>query len=123
MTGTFGTDILAGLASVSGTSGPQKINTFTAQAILAARATATAGGQFDTPFNLQTGDIRYAPMPIIPGTAITATNTVPLYATSSYSLATTYLGSPTIISTQSQAQTAVFSSHANTVINQTYVFV
>lgn len=114
MTGAFDTDILAGLASVSGTSGPENVNAFTAQAVLAARATVVAGAQFGTPFNLQTGSIRYAAMPIIPGTTITATNTVPLYAPSPYTVATTWMGSPTIISTISQAQTASFASHVNT---------
>jgi hypothetical protein len=51
----------------------------------------------------------------VPLTAITATNTSPLWPTSSVVLASTFLPIPSIVTTLTQANTFSVSSHANTV--------
>lgn len=115
MTGTFSTEVTTGLADISGDgdSGPVGINTFTQSAASATSGGAT--GSFAIPYNLQTGLIKYAPMQPIPPTKITAKVPTPLYPTSSYSIATTYLGAPTITLTVTESQTFSVQSYANTV--------
>lgn len=111
MTGTFSTTVTEALADISGDSGPVGINTFAAAATTAAEA-----GSFTIPYYLQTGLIKYAPMQPLPGTKITATGTpTPLYPTSSYSTATTYLASPSITLTVTDSQTFSVSSAENTI--------
>jgi hypothetical protein len=51
----------------------------------------------------------------VPPTAITATNTSPLWPTSSVVFASTFLPIPSIVTTLTQANTFSVSSHANTV--------
>jgi hypothetical protein len=111
MTGTFSQDVTNALLTVSGTTGPDTVNDVTGTSA----TTAVEEGVWGTPYNLQTGLTRYAPMQPVPPTAITATNTSPLWPTSSVSLATTYLAIPSIVTTLTQPQTFSVSSHANTV--------
>ncbi|APA15282.1 predicted protein [Sclerotinia sclerotiorum 1980 UF-70] len=112
MTGTFGATF-----TITGTAGPATVNTVanTVADTTAASSSTLAEGVYGIPFQSQTGPTRYAPMGLMPGSSITATNTAPQYPTSSVSLATTYLSSATIATTLTQAQTASFESHANTV--------
>jgi hypothetical protein len=109
MTGTFSAAVTADLLTVSGTTGPPTANDVTGG------TAAVDEGVWGTPYSLQTGLTRYAPMQPVPPTAITATNTAPLYPTSSVVLASTYLATPSIVTTLTQPQTFVVSSHANTV--------
>jgi hypothetical protein len=119
MTGTFSAAVQADLLTVSGTSGPPTVNDVTG----AAGTIVANEGVWGTPYNLQTGLTRYAPMQPVPPTAITATNTAPLYPTSSVVLASTYLPTPSIVTTLTQPQTFSVSSHANTVSLIAEVFI
>jgi len=112
MTGTFSQTVTDGLTSVTGTSGPDTVNDVTGAA---AGTAAAAEGVWGTPYNLQTGLTKYAPMQPVPPTAITATNTSPLWPTSSVVLASTYLPIPSVVTTLTQPQTFSVPSHANTV--------
>lgn len=112
MTGTFSQTVQDGLLIVSGTTGPGTVNQV---ANAAASSAAADDGVWGTPYNLQTGLTKYAPMQPVPPTAITAKNTSPLYPTSSVVLASTYFAIPSIVTTLTQPQTFSVSSHANTV--------
>lgn len=111
MTGTFSTAEKTANDAVTSDAGPDTVNGVTDTTA----TTTTAAGAWGTPYDEQTGLTRYAPMQPLPGTTITATNTVPLWPTSSVSIATTYLPNPSIVTTLTQAGTYSFSSHANTV--------
>ncbi|KAG9244647.1 hypothetical protein BJ878DRAFT_534426 [Calycina marina] len=110
MTGTFS----PALAPITVTAAPAAENNVVAAAAASVPAAAPADSVFTVPFNLQTDTIRYAPMQPIPPTSITTTNTTPFYPTSSFVIATADLPIPTIQTTITQAQTAVFTNHANT---------
>jgi len=110
MAGTFSQAVTNALLTVSGTTGPDTVNDVTGTS----GTTAVEEGAWGTPYNLQTGLTRYAPMQPVPPTAITATNVSPLWPTSSVSLASTYLAIPSIVTTLTQPQTFSVSSHANT---------
>ncbi|TGO36380.1 hypothetical protein BHYA_0126g00060 [Botrytis hyacinthi] len=109
MTGTF-----AAPYTITGTAGPATVNNVADTAVASSSGTADEG-VYGIPYQSQTGLTKYAPMGLMPGTAITATNTEPQYPTSSVALATTYLSPATIDTTLTQAQTASFASHPNTV--------
>lgn len=112
MTGSFPAAIEADLASISGSSGPQAVN------VQINERQAEVQGQeasFAIPFPQQTGLTKYAPMQRAPGTKITATNTAPLYPSSSAPLASTYLPVPTVMTTLTAPQTFEAASHPNTV--------
>ena len=113
MTGVFSAAVTTALASVSGTTGPATVNNV-ADAAAGGAGTAEAG-VYGTPYNLQTGLTKYAPMQPVPPTAITATNTSPLWPTSSVVLASTFLPIPSIATTITQGNTFSVASHANTV--------
>ena len=114
MTGTFSAAVTTALATVSGTTGPATVNNV-AQAPAAGASGTAAEGVWGTPYNEQIGLTKYAPMQPVPPTAITATNTSPLWPTSSVVFATTFLPIPSIVTTLTQANTFSVSSHANTV--------
>lgn len=110
MTGVFPANIKAAAEAVSGTDGPAKVNN-AAQAPINAQPGAE---QFTVPFGEQTGNVRYAPMMKVPPTKITKKNKAPLYPTSSYSVAKTFLPIATIATTITQSQTFSVSSRENT---------
>jgi len=110
MTGTFAAEVKTALAGLSGTAGPADILLDADSAHLEIRQNA------NIPYESQVGAIRYAPMVPVPPTKITATNTAPLFPTSSVVIATTFLALPTVQTTVSLAQTGgIVASHANTV--------
>ncbi|PMD40742.1 hypothetical protein L207DRAFT_554394 [Hyaloscypha variabilis F] len=113
MTGTFSQTVTTGLLTVSGTTGPDTVNNVVT-AGAAAGTIAVGDGLWGTPYTLQTGLTKYAPMQPVPPTAITATNTSPLWPTSSVVLASTYLPIPSVLTTLTQPQTFSVASHANT---------
>jgi hypothetical protein len=116
MTGTFAPDILAAIQASPGTKGP--VGGAAAPPPPPPAAGAPPGGDaFAVPYNLQTGLTRYAPMQPLPPKTITATNTSPLWPTSSVPVAVTFLPIPTIQTTITQPLTYAFTSHANTVRN------
>lgn len=112
MTGTFSDAMKTANAAVTTTDKAPTVNNVAAAA---ASPASSGAAQYDVPYNEQVGTIRYAPMQPVPGTAITATKTAPLWPTSSVSLASTYLGAPSVVTTLTQAQTFSVASHANTV--------
>jgi hypothetical protein len=116
MTGVFTQDIKTALAGVSGTGGPSAVNALAKNAPVAqAAGAAAADGVYGTPYTLQIGPTRYAPMQPVPGIKITATDTAPLYPTSSVVFASTFLPMPDVSTTITQAQTFSVASHPNQV--------
>ena len=118
MDGTFPPVVLDGLKTVSGTAGPpteNDIQTPQNNPAAAPAAPAAASASYALPYTMQTGPIRYAPMPKIGQTSITAKAPSMQYPTSAYDIARTYLGSADCISTAVPAVTEVFSTIENTV--------
>lgn len=113
MTGTFPAAVIAANALVTSATGPDTVNGVTDGT--ATTSSGAAAGVWGTPYNEQTGLTRYAPMQPFPGTTITATNTVPLWPTSSVSIATTFMSEPSIVTTLTQSGTYSYTSQANTV--------
>ena len=75
-----------------------------------------ADGPFGVSYQFQTtGLTKYAPMQPKPGTKITATHTAPLFAPSPFTVATTFLPVPSLVTTITQAVTYSVSSRENTV--------
>ena len=64
---------------------------------------------------MQTGLTRYAPMQPVPGTKVTATNTKPMFPTSSVRMATTRLPIPSQATTLTATQTFSTKMIENTV--------
>lgn len=115
MTGVFSAAVQTALKTVTGTAGPATVNNIAQAAPPPGQAATADEGVYATPYNDQIGLTRYAPMQPVPPTAITATNTAPLWPTSSVVLATTFLPIPSIQTTITQAQTFSVASHPNTV--------
>jgi len=116
MTGVFSAAVQTALAGVSGTDGPATVNDVTGSG--SGTSSAAEAGVYGTPYNQQTGLTKYAPMQPLPGTTITATNTSPLWPTSSVPTATTFLPIPSVQTTITQSATWSFASHANTAAAQ-----
>jgi len=116
MTGVFPADVTAALATVSGATGPPTSNNVVAAAPPAGTTAAPGDtGVYAIPYNQQSGPIKYAPMQPFPPTSITATNTAPLWPTSSVVIATTFLPIPSVQTTVTQSGSSPsFASHANT---------
>jgi len=116
MSGTFDPAVVTANAGVTSTDPPPAKNAL-ANAGGAASGTVAAG-IFGTPYTLQTGLTKYAPMQPVPPTAITKTDTAPLWPTSSVAFASTFLPIPSQVTTLTQSQTFSLSSHANTAATQ-----
>ena len=101
MDGVFPAAVTTGLKSVSGSKGPETVNQISSPQNAAPGAdTAAAGGAaYGTPYTLQSGDIRYAPMPPMAPTKITAKGKSMQYPTSAYTVYQTEVGSPNAITT------------------------
>lgn len=84
-------------------------------AVNAQAAAPVAEGAFSTPYSLQTGPIKFAPMQQRAPTSITANGISPQYPTSSYDVATTNLPIAIVISTQTQPLTYKTTSRENSV--------
>jgi hypothetical protein len=110
MTGVFPAAVLSGMETVSTLDGPTRV-------VVTAAATPVGTGGFGIPYSLQTGPIMYAPMQSHPGTAITKQGKpTPLYPTSPYTLATTFLPpNVNIQKTITEPVTWSFSQIENTV--------
>jgi hypothetical protein len=116
MTGAFDPIIVAGLKDIDGTTGPATVNALAkAGADPNNPAAAAPDGAYDVEYTMQTGLTRYAPMIPQPPTKITATNTKPLYPTSSVQIAKSHLPIPKVQTTVTQSQTFSVSSRENTV--------
>lgn len=116
MTGVFPAAVIVSNKNIAGVDGPAAINQIAA-ANPAQGSAVIDQGAWGTPYNEQEGPTRYAPMQPIPPTKITATNTEPLWPTSSVPIATTFLPvlGASIVTTLTQPQTYSAASHANTV--------
>ena len=90
MSGQFSEVVQAGLADVTGTDGPKSDNQIANPEDPVADpvgASPTAGGpEYQVPYSMQTGPIRYAPMAVRAPSSITATGEARQYPTSGYSV-------------------------------------
>lgn len=100
--------------AVTTTAGPPSEDNI-ADAAAPAAGTDAADPQYDVQYTMQTGLTRYAPMQPVPGTKVTATNTKPMYPTSSVRIAKTKLPIPSQLTTLTATQTFSTKSVENTV--------
>lgn len=122
MTSTFTNEIQSAIAELSSDSDvPAAENDITSTELRndlkerdAAASAFTETGSFAVAYTLQTGQTRYAPMPSIPPTSITAKSASMKYPTSAFTIATTYLSTPYQIFTTTDSQTWTTSSMENT---------
>ena len=105
MTGVFPAAVITGLQSVSGTKGPETINQVSSPQVGANPAAAGGPAQYNVPYTMQTAQVRYAPMPPMAPSKITAKNRKPAWPTSAYTVYKTEAGAPDAISTQTLIQT------------------
>lgn len=110
MTGTFPPNVQTAVKSVKDTKGPETDNQ-----VQEGANNAADGGAEPTPYSIQTGPTKYAPMQKKPGTKITAKSPKPLYPTSSAQIAKTALPTPKQVTTMTQSATYQVSSRENTV--------
>jgi hypothetical protein len=95
---------------------PPTDNTINAAPAAGAPGAAPGAAEFSVSYQFQTtGLTKYAPMQPKPGSTITATNTAPLFPPSLFTVATTFLPIPSIVTTITQAITYSTSSMENTV--------
>lgn len=120
MTGTTPAEYATAAAAVSGTDGPDTVNAVANNAGAAAPAAGAAGGAYTVPYALQSGLTKYAPMQGVPPTKITLKNFSPMYPTSAYTIATTFLPKASIVTTMTESQTFKVTSIENTVSQNGY---
>ncbi|KIV82336.1 hypothetical protein PV11_04455 [Exophiala sideris] len=113
MTGVFSAAVTEGLATVSGTAGPATENNI--DDTTAATTAAAGAAEYTVPYTLQSGAIRYAPMPPMAQTSITAKNASPQWPTSAYTVYKTIAGTPNAVTTNTLALTFSTSSMEATV--------
>jgi hypothetical protein len=111
--GLLPANVKSAVTDISGTKGPAAIDT------TGDKATQTTGAvdqeAYKVEYTMQTGLTRYAPMQPVPPKKITATNTKPLYPTSSVAIAKSKLPIPSVQTTITASQTYSVSSMENTV--------
>ena len=113
MTGSTTAAIRNAVQALGGsTAGPPTVNDV---AGAAPAAPAPAAGDFGIPYNQQEGLTRFAPMQKVPPTKITQKKATPLFPTSAYNIARTWLPRPSIVTTLTESQTFSVASHENTV--------
>jgi hypothetical protein len=118
MTGVFPAAVTAGLKTVSGTDGPATVNQISSpqNAVPAAGAAPAGGPEYEVPYTAQTAPIRYAPMPPMAATKITAKGGAkPLWPTSAYTVYKTNAGLPNAITTNTAVLTFSVVSREATV--------
>ncbi|KAL9101003.1 MAG: hypothetical protein Q9163_003688 [Psora crenata] len=103
MTGSFPEKLQTGIDDIKGTSGPKTENNIKDDA---AGAPADSG-LYGTPFAMQTGLTRYAPMPRKPGSKITMETPSMLYPTSAADIAKSALPTPEPVTTMTMSLTNV----------------
>ncbi|ERF73807.1 hypothetical protein EPUS_05511 [Endocarpon pusillum Z07020] len=115
MTGTFPETVTAGLATVDGTDGPPTENNIQSNQQGGGNAPGV-DGDYGITYTMQTGAMRFAPMPKNPPTKITAgKNPKPIYPTSAVQFAATKMAIPTQKTTVTQSLTFSVESAENTV--------
>lgn len=110
VTGVFPAAVITGLKSVTTTDGPA-----TQKDTTEALPAPAEAGDFGVPYLEQTGIMKFAPMQKLPPTKITKKDMKPLYPTTSFQIARTWLPTPKQRSTTTQSRTYKFSSMENTV--------
>ena len=121
MTGTFPPNVEAGVKSVKGTSGPPTENNINSSPQNPGAGPAgLPGGEYTVPYTMQTGLTRYAPMPPMAATKITARGNSPQWPVSGYVVAVTPLGTPNAVTTMTAPITFSASSVENTVCCSTH---
>lgn len=120
MDGSFPATVITGLKTVTGTAGPPTENDIQAPQVGGAGTVAAGAAQYGTPYTAQTGAVRYAPMPPMAQTKITAKNASPQWPTSAYTPYNAAAGSPNAISTNTAPQTFSTVSMENTVSQCSY---
>ena len=116
MTGTFPANVQTAIKSVKDSKGPETDNQIK-DTKDAAAAGGGGGGADGTPYSMQTGATKFAPMQKKPGTKITAKSPKPLYPTSSAKVAKTALPPPKQVTTMTASVTYSVSSQENQVCN------
>ena len=111
MTGTVDPAIKSAVAA-AGAAVPDTVDS---TANNAAAAAGDPNANSGVPYAEQTGLIRYAPMQGVPPTKITKKDTKPLYPTSSYKIAVSFLPTPSATKTVTASQTFSADSMENTV--------
>ncbi len=115
MTGTFPETVKVGLETVDGTDGPATESNIQSNQQGGGNAPGV-GGDYGITYTMQTGAMRFAPMPKNPPTKITGgKNPKPLYPTSAVSIAVTRMAIPTQKTTVTQSFTFSVESAENTV--------
>ena len=119
MTGTFPAAVTAGLKTVTGTAGPATQNNVQSSQNNAAAGAdaipANGASEYSVPYTMQTATIRYAPMPPVAQTKITAKNASPQWPTSAYTVYKTNVGTPNAVTTHTEVFTFSVSSREATV--------
>lgn len=118
MTGTVDPAIKSAVAA-AGAAVPATVD---ATANNAAAAAGDPNANSGVPYAEQTGLIRYAPMQGVPPTKITKKDTKPLYPTSSYKIAVSFLPTPSATKTVTASQTFSADSMENTVSRPVSVY-
>ncbi|EXJ85700.1 hypothetical protein A1O1_06068 [Capronia coronata CBS 617.96] len=118
MTGVFPATVIAGLKTVTGTAGPADVNNIQAPQAGGGQDTPGVGNdapEYSVPYTLQTGSIRYAPMPPMAKSKITAKAASRQWPTSSYTVYQTIAGPPNAATTQTATLTFQTTSREATV--------
>ncbi|RVX74815.1 hypothetical protein B0A52_01092 [Exophiala mesophila] len=110
MTGTFPASVQAGLRTVTGTAGPVDVNNVQAAAAPPLAVPSAGAAEYNVPYTLQSGSIRYAPMPTKAGTKITAKNPRMQFPTSAYTVYKKVAGPPDAESTLTAPETHTVKS-------------
>ncbi|EON66062.1 hypothetical protein W97_05305 [Coniosporium apollinis CBS 100218] len=110
VTGVFPAAVITGLKSVTTTDGPATQKD-TAEALPA----PAEAGDFGVPYLEQTGIMKFAPMQKLPPTKISKKDMKPLFPSTSFQIARTWLPTPKQKTTTTQSRTYKFSSMENTV--------
>jgi Yeast cell wall synthesis protein KRE9/KNH1 len=114
MTGKFPATVTAGLKTVTGTEGPATENNVVSNQQGGGNA-GGVDGDFGVTYTMQTGAMRFAPMPKLAPTKITAKNPKPQYPTSAVKYAATVLPIPVQKTTITESFTFSVNSVENTV--------
>jgi len=111
MTGTFPPNVKDDISKATGTKGPDTVNNVKD----GANNANAGGGGGGTPYSLQTGLTKYAPMQRKPGTKITMKTASMQYPTSAFNIAKTALPTPSQVTTLTQSVTYSAQSIENPV--------
>ena len=117
MTGTADPKIKKAVQALAGsTAGPPDSNDVAAAVEPAAAPSVAAdAAAFGVPYNKQNGATKYAPMQGIPPKKISLKKFTPMYPTSDYTVAQTWMPKPTVLTTLTASQTFHVESSINRV--------